>query len=207
MSDRRPTNCRFRLKEEGKGYPRSSCQGCGKGIMTGLGKSCSYTQQEPPITRADLDAAVALALEGAASTAANACLVEPDGGSPTEEERLVCELAYHRIRALIQPHQADALARMRQEAHNAAREVKPLVWDARADIPGLHNADSAIGWWYNVRELHHGGFEYEGDPVFAFRAVPQWFDTLEDAKAAAQADYTARVLAALALPVDGGAKE
>ena len=37
----------------------------------------------------------------AASVAANACLVEPDGGSPTEEERLVCDEACRRIMALI----------------------------------------------------------------------------------------------------------
>ena len=41
------------------------------------------------------------ALREAADVAINACLVPPDGGSPTEEERLVCEEAYHRILALI----------------------------------------------------------------------------------------------------------
>ena len=40
------------------------------------------------------------ALEAAAYVAVNACLVPPDGGSPTEDERLVCEEAYKRIRAL-----------------------------------------------------------------------------------------------------------
>ncbi len=46
------------------------------------------------------------ALRQAASVACNACLVDPDGGSPTEDERLVCEEAYRRILALIQeaPH-------------------------------------------------------------------------------------------------------
>jgi hypothetical protein len=39
--DTRPENCRFRLKDEGKPYPRSSCQGCGKTIRTGLGNSCA----------------------------------------------------------------------------------------------------------------------------------------------------------------------
>ena len=38
--------------------------------------------------------------ERAAQTARIACLVPPDGGSPTEEERLVCEEAARRIRAL-----------------------------------------------------------------------------------------------------------
>lgn len=41
------------------------------------------------------------ALKEAAYVAINACLVPPDGGSPTEEDRLVCEEAYRRIIALI----------------------------------------------------------------------------------------------------------
>jgi hypothetical protein len=39
--DRRPPNCRFRLKDEYKPYPRSGCKACGKNIMTGLGGECS----------------------------------------------------------------------------------------------------------------------------------------------------------------------
>ena len=55
-----------------------------------------------PFIRVDLHkAAVAAArvegMRAAASIAANACLVDPDGGNPTEEERLVCEEAYRRI--------------------------------------------------------------------------------------------------------------
>ena len=42
------------------------------------------------------------ALREAASVAANACLVEPDGGSPTKAEADVCEEAYRRIIALIE---------------------------------------------------------------------------------------------------------
>ena len=49
----------------------------------------------------DHEAAVAAAraegMREAAGIAANACLVDPDGGSPTEEERLACEEAYRRI--------------------------------------------------------------------------------------------------------------
>lgn len=41
------------------------------------------------------------ALREAAYVAINACLVPPDGGSPTEQERLVCEEASRRILALI----------------------------------------------------------------------------------------------------------
>lgn len=40
--DKRPTNCRFRLLEEGKPFPKSSCPACGKSIMTGLGKECTH---------------------------------------------------------------------------------------------------------------------------------------------------------------------
>lgn len=32
----RPANCRERLRKEGKPYPRSSCEGCGTTIATGL---------------------------------------------------------------------------------------------------------------------------------------------------------------------------
>ena len=52
--------------------------------------------------RADIAAAIReAALREAAYVAINACLVPPDGGSPTEAERLVCEEAYRRILALI----------------------------------------------------------------------------------------------------------
>lgn len=44
----------------------------------------------------------AAALREAAYVAFNACLVPPDGGNPTEEERLVCDEASRRILALIQ---------------------------------------------------------------------------------------------------------
>lgn len=41
------------------------------------------------------------ALREAAYVAFNACLVPPDGGNPTEEERLVCDEASRRILALL----------------------------------------------------------------------------------------------------------
>ncbi len=45
MSDRqydnRPADCRFRLHDEGKPYPRSGCTVCGKNIVTGLGTHCT----------------------------------------------------------------------------------------------------------------------------------------------------------------------
>jgi hypothetical protein len=78
-----------------------------------------------------------------------------------------------------------------------AREVKPLEWIKRSDIEGLHNAKSPIGWWYNVRAIDGGRFAYEGDPVRGLLNIPKAYPTLEAAKAAAQADYTASVLSAL----------
>jgi hypothetical protein len=39
-TDPRPLLCRFRLIDEGKPYPRSSCVGCGLNILTGLGVAC-----------------------------------------------------------------------------------------------------------------------------------------------------------------------
>ncbi len=59
MTDPRPTNCRFRRQEEGKSYPRSSCTACGKGIITGLGNSCSVvdtdTPKDPALTIENMD--------------------------------------------------------------------------------------------------------------------------------------------------------
>jgi hypothetical protein len=45
-------------------------------------------------------AALEVALREAANIAETACLVPPDGGEPTESERLMCEDAARRIRAL-----------------------------------------------------------------------------------------------------------
>jgi len=103
-------------------------------------------------------------------------------------------------RAMIQPHQADALARVRQEAHNAAREVKPLVWEGDARWPGSMFAGPS--WLeYVIAEQDADDWQVSF-PGGTFGNYP----TLEAAKAAAQADYTARIHSALALPVDGGAK-
>ena len=38
MTDTRPLNCRFRLQDEGKAYPRSGCQACG--LNLGVGNIC-----------------------------------------------------------------------------------------------------------------------------------------------------------------------
>lgn len=49
MIDHRPVNCRFRLQEEGKSYPRSSCAACGRSIATGLGKRCHHEWEDADI--------------------------------------------------------------------------------------------------------------------------------------------------------------
>ncbi|AMO44242.1 hypothetical protein DSS3P8_184 [Roseobacter phage DSS3P8] len=36
VADTRPANCRERLREEGKSYPRSGCGVCGTNLRTGL---------------------------------------------------------------------------------------------------------------------------------------------------------------------------
>lgn len=41
--DNRPKNCRNRLKEEGKAYPKSSCPACGATLATGLGECLPST--------------------------------------------------------------------------------------------------------------------------------------------------------------------
>jgi hypothetical protein len=53
VSDNRPTNCRFRLLDEGKPYPKSGCTACGADLRT-LGKSC----QRHPMTESSTDSLV-----------------------------------------------------------------------------------------------------------------------------------------------------
>jgi len=38
-ADDRPAGCRFRLQDEGKPYPRSSCNACGKSLVN-IGNEC-----------------------------------------------------------------------------------------------------------------------------------------------------------------------
>jgi hypothetical protein len=62
--DARPADCRFRLADEGKAYPRSSCTACGRSVTTGLGTSCAHAIPGSPPTTDDTgimrQAAVAL---------------------------------------------------------------------------------------------------------------------------------------------------
>ena len=54
-ADLRPANCRFRLADEGKPYPKSGCEGCGKTIFTGLGVSCQQGAKVGTFNRNQLD--------------------------------------------------------------------------------------------------------------------------------------------------------
>ena len=58
MSELRPVGCRFRLRDENKHYPRSSCVACGKTITTGLGLSCSMVSDPRDARIASLEAAL-----------------------------------------------------------------------------------------------------------------------------------------------------
>lgn len=51
-ADLRPKDCRFRLRDENKPYPKSSCGACGKTITTGLRTRCTATPEAA--TPADL---------------------------------------------------------------------------------------------------------------------------------------------------------
>jgi len=115
MTDPRPVNCRFRLQEEGKGYPRSSCQACGKTITTGLGRSCSKVKT---YTEAEVQAMVAAAVMEAAGVAgerASLCGVREISGLIKE----------HIVRALIRPDAMAALHAYRD------REVAKALKEAR----------------------------------------------------------------------------
>jgi hypothetical protein len=46
MIDTRPAECRNRLRDEGKAYPRSGCVSCKATVVTGFGKSCERDKTE-----------------------------------------------------------------------------------------------------------------------------------------------------------------
>ncbi len=87
---------------------------------------------------------------------------------------------------------------VRADLCRPAVRVKPLEWVGRgtwSNQPCYH-ADSAFGWLMIVDHTTHGN---------GFRVYPPWeepahsetYPSLEAAKAAAHADYEARVLAAI----------
>lgn len=71
--------------------------------------------------------------------------------------------------------------------------VKPLVWKRSVSIGEVWEADSIFGEY--ICGVDNGGISYGG----GVPAATEWKDyqSLKDAKAAAQADYEARILAAL----------
>ena len=77
---------------------------------------------DPYVHEAQLAEAVAAAYEAASYVARNACLVPPDGGSPTAEEAAVCEEAYKRIRDLTPDDARAALDARIAQAVAAERE-------------------------------------------------------------------------------------
>ncbi len=92
-----------------------------------------YTRSDLCVTRADLDAAVALALEEADRECRRAARVTDSPNAQFELYRTA-----DAIRALIQPHQADALARRDRETWNAAVEAAKKACD-----PGSYQAHHA----------------------------------------------------------------
>ena len=80
-------------------------------------------------------------------------------------------------------------------AHNAgAVKVKPLVWEKNSRIEGWWQVE---GWPCVVRSEGGIGYlvDYDSETLAGNPGGPH--DTLEAAKAAAQADYTARIMAAI----------
>ena len=66
--DIRPADCRHRLQDEGKAYPRSSCWACGRNIMSGLGTRCYLERSsEAPAPETHLDEITRLTAALAAS--------------------------------------------------------------------------------------------------------------------------------------------
>jgi len=47
--DKRPANCRDRLREEGKAYPKSGCMACRKNVW----ESCLYADKPGPINESN----------------------------------------------------------------------------------------------------------------------------------------------------------
>lgn len=57
-ADPRPYDCRFRQKDEGRPYPKSSCVACGATVITGLGSACAQVAPAPAEPPADVAALV-----------------------------------------------------------------------------------------------------------------------------------------------------
>jgi len=93
-------------------------------------------------------------------------------------------------------HEAE-IARLTAERDAAlvgAVKVKPLVWEQYTTWPDAYDADSTVGR-YSIGRYDKGVFSCHVEPQM--RDIGLRFLTVQDAMAAAQADYEARILAAI----------
>lgn len=91
------------MKADGKTYQPMWVQKVAKGMVSIARqdiRALATTEQTAALDTIRAEAR-AQGMREAAYIAFNACLVLPDGGNPTEEERLVCDEAYNRILAAI----------------------------------------------------------------------------------------------------------
>lgn len=86
---------------------------------------------------------------------------------------------------------ADELSRLAALSAAPQAVVKPLEWDAEEN--GDFIAVSAVGWFHIGRSVSSWNLTMPSGKVASFA-------TLDEAKAAAQADYEARILSALTTP-------
>ena len=97
-TDTRPTTCRHRLMDEGKPYPRSSCQACARTIRSGLGNACSLgalTGPASPNDRALLEMAVEALMDATAHLAgASSAYAKHAGRSKAIRPRAIADPFY-----------------------------------------------------------------------------------------------------------------
>jgi hypothetical protein len=119
----------------------------------------------------------------AAGIEAAATLIEPSNPrSDWTQYAKDCHKHAKAIRALIPPTPTPA---------PVVPKVKPLVFNKRDDIKGLHDAQSVLGY-YNIFEID-GQYHLE-KPSVDLGDKPQICNSFAEADAAAQADHDARIL-------------
>lgn len=111
MSDLRPANCTFRLKDEHKPYPKSGCKACGKTVGNGLGKECSLVgtpkpDRFPPRIAAELEKGKAVG-----------CRAIP-----------------------VWNHELDSMADRSERAETSAAELRSIVHDLLHVVIGMRKA-------------------------------------------------------------------
>ncbi|TBG78575.1 hypothetical protein ELG76_03955 [Rhizobium leguminosarum] len=88
------------------------------------------------------------------------------------------------------------------ETELPAVKVKALEWIEHGDLDFVwHRAMPPIGFRYNIED---DGFSEKKHHLTVGQLVIGNFDTLDEAKTAAQQDYSARILSALTLKDDPG---